>query len=94
MKKKAKLKVKVTLQGCDDHTDMILEITEQEFKFLQTLQEASGLKSTHSCMPVLNVKIAGEGKKEEIFDFNHLQQWLEHDSFKQHKEPRETGEPE
>jgi hypothetical protein len=48
----------ITLSGCDDHTDVGVEVTEQELEFLQKLSKLSHEACKYGCMPTMDVKEA------------------------------------
>jgi hypothetical protein len=53
--------VNISIDGCDDSTCFNIEVSEEEFKFLQRIAALSGEHSDYQCMPVIVVQ---EVKKE------------------------------
>ena len=49
------MQTKVELVGCDDTTEVELEVTEDQRKFLLWVAEKLNTKSTYGCMPVMSV---------------------------------------
>lgn len=46
----------ITLNGCDDDTLFVMELTEPEYQFLLRVSEKSNETSTYGCMPRLYVE--------------------------------------
>lgn len=53
---KDKYIVKVTLYGCDDETNVTLEMTQEQYSFLQEIEEKVNKASTYQCEPTMSVK--------------------------------------
>ena len=47
---------KITLQGCDDYTDFIMNLSEEESDVIYRLSTLSKMYSTYGCQPVLNIE--------------------------------------
>lgn len=47
----------VELEGCDDVTPFNMEMTDEEFEFLQRVSKLSKEKSRYGCMPTLTVSV-------------------------------------
>lgn len=47
---------KITNVGCDDITEGVFELTEEQFKFLDRLFEELNKNSTYGCMPTIYVE--------------------------------------
>lgn len=47
---------KITLQGCDDYTDFIMNLSEEESELIYRLSSLSKMYSTYGCQPVLNIE--------------------------------------
>lgn len=58
------MKVEISLDGCDDSTTIPMEVTKEEFKFLQRLSELSYKCSDSQCKPDLSVIDVDIDKKE------------------------------
>ena len=52
----AKSLCEITLNGCDDDTYFVMELTEQEYQFLLRVSEKANETSTYGCMPRLYVE--------------------------------------
>lgn len=52
----------ISLKGCDDITRFSIDLTDLEYKLVETLSQVSQEKSTSQCMPKLLVQ---EGKFDE-----------------------------
>lgn len=46
----------ITLNGCDDDTFFVMELTENEYQFLLKVSEKANKTSTYGCMPRLYVE--------------------------------------
>jgi hypothetical protein len=46
----------VCLNGCDDYTEFKMEMTFQEYEFLQRVCKLSEETSTYTCMPTMTVE--------------------------------------
>ena len=46
----------ITLNGCDDDTFFVMELTENEYQFLLKVSEKANETSTYGCMPRLYVE--------------------------------------
>ena len=46
---------KVTLIGCDDQTDMFIDLTDEQVTFLEMLSKLSKETSSYLCMPTLEI---------------------------------------
>ena len=47
---------KITLQGCDDYTEFIMNLSEEESELIYRLSTLSKMYSTYGCQPVLNIE--------------------------------------
>ena len=47
---------KITLQGCDDYTEFIMNLSEEESDVIYRLSTLSKMYSTYCCQPVLNIE--------------------------------------
>ena len=47
--------INIALIGCDDSTIFDMEMTEEEYNFLQKVAEKSREVSSYSCMPIMEV---------------------------------------
>lgn len=47
---------KITLQGCDDYTDFIMNLSLEESELIYRLSSLSKMYSTYSCQPVLKIE--------------------------------------
>lgn len=55
------MNVKILLSGCDDSTEIKVDISEHELFFLRRLEELFSEASTNQCMPTLHVEeVEGE----------------------------------
>ena len=62
------IKCKFALSGCDDATEMELDLTEEELVFLRKVSALSQATSTYGCQPTLIIRkeeAAPQGGKEE-----------------------------
>lgn len=50
----------IDLEGCDDTTSFVVELSESEFKVVQKISELSKKNSKISCQPVLEIDEADE----------------------------------
>ena len=50
------MKYKITNVGCDDITEGVFELTEEQHKFLETLFEELNKNSTYGCMPTIYIE--------------------------------------
>lgn len=51
------MKVKVTLEGCDDNNVVELNVSQREFRFMEWLRWRINKASTSSCEPTMKVEI-------------------------------------
>lgn len=51
-----KRKIKFWLHGCDDSTPIIMDVTDDEYKFLEKIVQLSMESSTYGCMPVAEIE--------------------------------------
>ena len=51
------MRIIVSLSGCDDVTDMEMDVTEGEFAFLEKVSALSEKVSSYACMPTLEVRV-------------------------------------
>lgn len=59
------MRVEIHLQGCDDHTTVEVEATEDQIQFLQTIADATAAKSQSDCEPVMSVtRMISEAQRE------------------------------
>ncbi len=49
------MKVKIEIHGCDDSTKFSMEVTQQEFEFLETISKKSVEASEYQCQPILEI---------------------------------------
>lgn len=54
----------IKIKGCDDTTKIIIDLTEEELKFLEKLAKLSKENSSYSCQPIIEIMTAEEDKKE------------------------------
>lgn len=47
---------KITLQGCDDYTEFIMNLSEEEIELIYRLSSLSKMYSTYGCQSVLNIE--------------------------------------
>ena len=47
---------KITLQGCDDYTEFIMNLSEEESDVIYRLSTLSKMYSTYGCQPVLKIE--------------------------------------
>ena len=47
---------KITLQGCDDYTEFIMNLSSEESDVIYRLSSLSKMYSTYGCQPVLNIE--------------------------------------
>ena len=47
---------KITLQGCDDYTEFIMNLSPEESDVIYRLSTLSKMYSTYGCQPVLNIE--------------------------------------
>ena len=52
--------LRVTLDGCDDATEVVLDVTPDERAFLDRLSALINSESTFQCMPTMNVRPGGD----------------------------------
>lgn len=57
--------VRITLTGCDDATYIDMEVTSDEFVFLDRIAKRSEKASTYGCMPTLSVRRRTEADDHE-----------------------------
>ena len=53
---KKKQKYEITLNGCDDDTTFVMELSEPEYLFLSRVSELANKTSTYGCMPRMYVE--------------------------------------
>ena len=58
--------VEIMLEGCEGETVFTMQVTEQEYKFLQRLAKRVTEESRHTCMPRMYVEVGGEGTINRI----------------------------
>ena len=51
------MKVRIDLVGCDDTTKFDMEITQEQYEFLNEISKESKMHSEYSCMPIMEVGI-------------------------------------
>jgi hypothetical protein len=51
-----KMKCQISLRGCDDSTEFIVDITKEQIKFLKSIEEISEEVSTYGCMPTMIIE--------------------------------------
>ena len=49
-------KYKISNIGCDDYTEGVFELTEEQYEFLDNLFEELNKNSTYGCMPTIYVE--------------------------------------
>jgi hypothetical protein len=47
--------VKVRICGCDDTTEIVMKVTEEQYNFLLGLEKLSELTSTCICQPIIKI---------------------------------------
>lgn len=47
---------KICLQGCDDYTEFVMNLSEDEVDLIQRLSSLSKMYSTYICQPVLKIE--------------------------------------
>ena len=47
---------KICLQGCDDYTEFVMKLSEDEADLIQRLSSLSKLYSSYSCQPTLKIE--------------------------------------
>ena len=47
---------KITLQGCDDYTEFIMNLSEEESELIYRLSYLSKMYSTYGCQPILKIE--------------------------------------
>lgn len=52
--------VKITVDGCDDYTEVTMQMTDAELAFLQKVAAAITNASEYGCMPRMEVKVVEE----------------------------------
>ena len=57
-----KKKYEIELIGCDDTTEFIMSLSEDEFKTLKKISYRSHQVSTYECKPILNIELKKCGK--------------------------------
>lgn len=50
------MRVRVSLNECDDTTEMDIDVTSEQLAFLQMLAKLSEATSSYQCMPTLSVR--------------------------------------
>ncbi|MED4261996.1 hypothetical protein [Priestia aryabhattai] len=50
----------IYLEGCDDTTSFVMELSESEFEVVKKIEELSKKHSSISCQPVLEIDEADE----------------------------------
>ncbi len=58
------MKYAINLQGCDDHTEVVMELTPNELAFVQRLAALTKATATYQCMPTMRVREADPTEKE------------------------------
>ena len=48
---------KICLQGCDDYTEFVMNLSEDEVDLIQRLSSLSKMYSTYICQPVLKIEL-------------------------------------
>ncbi len=56
--------VNVRVSGCDDETNVLIDVTNDQWAFLQELAQKISAASKYDCMPVMAVKVAPPGGQE------------------------------
>lgn len=51
------MKIRIELIGCDDTTKFDMEITQEQYEFLNEISKESKMHSEYSCMPTMEVGI-------------------------------------
>mgnify|MGYP001064576776 CR=1 FL=1 len=54
------MEYKIIVSGCDDSTEVSMELTDEEFKLIQKLAEKITATSSYGCMPTMDIKPEGE----------------------------------
>ena len=47
--------IRIVLVGCDDETNIEMDVTEEQLKFLELLSEKSEEISEFNCMPIMKL---------------------------------------
>ena len=61
--------------GCDDTTDAILELTQEEFEFLNNIFEQINKNSSYSCQP--KIKFIPESRVEKLDGYEDADDYYE-----------------
>lgn len=48
--------IRITVQGCDDATEVVLDLTESEYAVVRRLADATATASQDACQPVVQVR--------------------------------------
>lgn len=55
--KEVKMKYRISVQGCDDSTTIVKELTEEELKLIQSVAKEITATSTYMCMPIMEIEL-------------------------------------
>lgn len=47
---------KICLQGCDDYTEFVMNLSEDEVDVIQRLSSLSRMYSSYCCQPILKIE--------------------------------------
>ena len=63
----SKKKYIIHIRGCDDETNFVMELTDQELYLVQELCDKSKETSTYGCMPDMSVLTYTEENKKKYY---------------------------
>jgi hypothetical protein len=49
------MKYKISIDGCDDSTEVVLDLTKSQVKVIEELAEKASEVSTYGCMPTIAI---------------------------------------
>lgn len=55
----------VALVGCDESTQLVMDLTDDERATIERLAVASRATSEYPCMPILKIEVASETEGDE-----------------------------
>jgi hypothetical protein len=58
--------VEVTLSGCDDQTEFVLDMTPAQYRYIQEISEVANAASTYGCQPRMYVKEVDAPKTDDV----------------------------
>jgi hypothetical protein len=53
--RRKEMKVSIKVSGCDDETEILMEMTEEQFAFIQEVANKVTEESTYHCQPTMSV---------------------------------------